>query len=114
MITLQSILRRRSQPLIGGEIDRDVLQSILSCALTAPDHKRLMPWRYIVCHPEHKEALTSLIVCSLPETSEDLRENQIKQVRRKLDFAPHIVICLLEINRCSVPAIEQILSAGAA
>lgn len=115
MINFQSILGRRSQPLIGGEIDRDELQSILSCALTAPDHKRLRPWRYIVCHPEHKEVLTWLIVSSLPETSADLRENQVEQVRRKLGFAPHIVICLLEFNRsCTVPEVEQVLSAGAA
>lgn len=115
MITLQSILNRRSQPLIGGEIERDELKSILSCALTAPDHKRLRPWRYIVCHPEHKETLTRLIVSSLQETSLDMKENQVEQVRRKLGFAPHVVICLLEINRCcSVPEIEQVLSAGAA
>lgn len=115
MINLQSIIGRRSQPLISGEIERENLQSILSCALTAPDHKRLRPWRYIVCHPEDKDVLTQLIVSSQPETSEDLRENQVEQVRRKLDFAPHIVICLLEINRSSsVPEIEQVLSAGAA
>lgn len=115
MKSLQNILERRSQPMSCGEIDQDELQSILSCALTAPDHKQLRPWRYIVCDPEHKEILAWLMVSSQPETSLETRERLVSQIRRKLNFAPHIVICLLDINRdSSVPEIEQVLSAGAA
>ncbi|MFR0687893.1 nitroreductase [Enterobacterales bacterium AE_CKDN230030158-1A_HGKHYDSX7] len=115
MISLQSILERRSQPLMTGEIDKHALHQILCCALTAPDHRRLRPWRYILCNPEHKEALIQLIASSLPATSEDLVANQLEQVRKKLSFAPHIVICVLDINRESnVPEVEQVLSAGAA
>ncbi|HYD97278.1 MAG TPA: nitroreductase family protein [Noviherbaspirillum sp.] len=112
MPIIDTILERRSQPIVEGAIDAAALETIFRCALTAPDHKRIRPWRYIVCNDEHKAALKQLILSTLPPHADAAERAQ--QVERKLGFAPHIVICALEFNRrCGVPDIEQILSAGA-
>ena len=112
---INTILERKSQPLVEGEIDAADLETIFKCALTAPDHKRLRPWKFIVCNPEHKATLKQLILSSKSWESEAEQLAGSQQVERKLiNFAPHIVICLLEINHSGVvPEIEQILSAGA-
>lgn len=114
MNIINTILERKSQPLVEGEIDPASLEAIFKCALTAPDHKRLRPWKFIVCNPEQKSSLQRMIVEAKQLESEAERLAYMSQVERKLNFAPHIIICLLEINRGGVvPEIEQILSAGA-
>ncbi|MFC4160293.1 nitroreductase family protein [Chitinimonas lacunae] len=114
MKTIETILARRSQKVIEGEIDGATLEAIFRCALTAPDHKRLRPWQFVVCHGQHKAALKEVLLAAKPFDSEIVRQAYIEQLERKLNFAPHIVICLLKINRSgAVPEIEQILSAGA-
>ncbi|AUH49395.1 nitroreductase [Chromobacterium sp. ATCC 53434] len=114
MSLVNTILQRKSQPLIDGEIPPSDLQDIFQCALTAPDHKRLRPWRFIVCHPEHKAMLIELIASSRPEDSGLSAASYRDKAERKLLATPHIVICLLDVNRTApVPEIEQVLSAGA-
>jgi len=112
---VDTILARQSQPFIEGEIDEAELASICRCALTAPDHKGLRPWRFILCGPTHKAHLQKLIIEATVAEGETDRAEQAARVARKLGFAPHIVICLLKIDRSGiVPEIEQVLSAGAA
>lgn len=113
---LTSILQRKSQPVLDGEIPADELRQILACALTAPDHKRLRPWHYILCNPEHKQRLREVIVAAEQPAGLDLasRQERLAKIDRKINAAPHIVICLLRLDRRGlVPEIEQILSAGA-
>lgn len=127
MNILNSILNRKSQPVIDGEIEQEDLQLILQCALTAPDHKALRPWKYIICRPQDKSALTELIyvatlklkaresavdVMDLPEGEMDTIKRKIIQ---KINSAPYIIIATLDVD-VDVPIneIELVLSAGAA
>lgn len=114
MSIVKTIPERRSQPRVEGEIAPAELEIIFKCALTASDHKRLHPWRFVLCHPEHKQALKDLILAARSPESEEAHLASMERVERRLDFAPHIVSCLLLINRGSgVPEIKQVLSAGA-
>lgn len=115
MSVVNSILARQSQPSIEGEIDEVDLAKICRCALTAPDHKGLRPWRFLLCGPAHKPDLQKLIVEATVDPRVADRTEHAERVVRKLSFAPHIVICLLDIDRTGlVPEVEQVLSAGAA
>lgn len=127
MNILNSILNRKSQPVIDGEVDQEDLQLILQCALTAPDHKALRPWKYIICRPQNKNALAELIyaatlnlkaqemgidVIELPASENETIKRKIEQ---KISSAPYIIIATLDVN-VDVPIneIELVLSAGAA
>jgi nitroreductase len=127
MNILNSILNRKSQPVIDGEIDQDDLHLILQCALTAPDHKALRPWKYIICRPQDKNSLVELIytatvklkvqkanidVTDLPENEKDVIKRKITQ---KINSAPYIIIATLDANvEVPINEIELVLSAGAA
>src|ERR1700691_3098268 len=99
---MNTILTRQSQPSIEGEIDAVDLERICRCALTAPDHKSLRPWRFILCNPPHKQALQNLIVAATVQELDTDRSGMAERIARKLSFAPHIVICLLDIDRSGI------------
>ncbi|TQV84968.1 nitroreductase family protein [Aliikangiella coralliicola] len=114
MRLVRSILARKSQPLVEGEISIEDLHTIFSCALTAPDHKRLKPWRFIVCGPQQKAYFKEMITLSLRESNGEVNEITMKKIDRKLNSAPYIIICIAELNKqTSVPEVEQVLSTGA-
>ena len=127
MAILHSILNRKSQPVIDGTIDQEHLELILKCALTAPDHKALRPWRYIICCPENREALGDIIFrASLALKAQqangdvtDIAETEKEAIKRKIDqkmkSAPYIIIATLKVDvEVPINEIELILSAGAA
>ena len=127
MTILNSILNRKSQPIIDGEIDQEDLQLILQCALTAPDHKALRPWKYIICRPQDKVSLTELIytatlklkaqedTAEAPVFSEIETEAIKRKITQKINSAPYIIIATLDVDvEIPINEIELVLSAGAA
>lgn len=129
MSILKSIHYRKSQPVIDGEIPENDLMGILRCALTAPDHKALRPWKYIICRPQDKARLKKIIFDASVQliqthtveknSMDELAENELNgieaKIDKKLNCAPYIIICVLNV-RTDTPVceIEQVLSAGAA
>lgn len=124
---LNSILNRKSQPVIDGEVDQEDLRLILQCALTAPDHKSLRPWKYIICRPQDKNALSELIYAATLKLKVqdmgidvmDLPSNENQTIKRKIEqkvnSAPYIIIATLDVNvEVPINEIELVLSAGAA
>lgn len=127
MITVNSILNRKSQPVIDGEVAEEDLQLILKCALTAPDHKALRPWKYIVCRPQDKSTLIELISKATftlkvqeaeingIEFADSEREVLKRKIEQKVNSAPYIIIATLDVKvEVPIDEIELVLSAGAA
>ncbi|MEJ2419017.1 MAG: nitroreductase family protein [Exilibacterium sp.] len=73
--------------MIDGEAREEDLTTIFKCALTAPDHRKLRPWKFIVCKPSQKPLLQKLILSSTDVNESSDRHSQL---------------------------VEQVLSAGAA
>jgi nitroreductase len=97
-----------------GPTEEDLELMIMS-AVRAPDHGRLRPWRFVVIRKEAREKFGEVLALHLlrkmPSASQELLENE----RRKALRAPLIVV-VAQKSRPSekIPAMEQILSAGAA
>ena len=107
--------RRTVGKLVDPAPDEAALGRAFRAAMTAPDHKRLRPWRFLVIDGEARKELGALMAQSLkrrkPETNdEDLAREGGKSLR-----APMIIASIARIKTdTGVPEIEQLLATGAA
>ena len=114
MNTIDTILERRSaKGLTDPAPDAGALELLLECASRAPDHGRLRPWRFIVIRGAARERLGELM-------AEQLRRklpaaSALQRERQKALRAPLIIVIAAVCDLAArIPAIEQILAAGAA
>ncbi len=95
--------------------DERALQCILRAAVRAPDHGKLRPWRFSVIRGAARERLGALMAEALIRRHPDATPAQIQKEKSKPLRAPLILVVGARIDLDSrIPAIEQILSAGAA
>ena len=95
------------------------ISSAIGCAATAPDHKKLRPWRFIVtqgaARHEFGLALLKAAQAQAVKDGEVLSEKTIKKTQEMPLRAPVIITVVTQIQaHKKVPAFEQMLSAGAA
>ena len=98
---------------------RDQIESAIGCAATAPDHKKLRPWRFIVTQGEARHELGNALVAAAKEKAlkdgEELSEKTIKKTHTMPLRAPVIITVVTQMQEHKkVPPFEQMLSAGAA
>jgi nitroreductase len=107
----------RSSPaqLVDPGPDDAQIERMLRAAVSAPDHGRMRPWRFIVIRGEARSRFGQLMAESLKRREPTAPEDKLDAERKKAWRAPVIVIvaAVLQENP-KVPAIEQILAAGAA
>lgn len=116
MNTLDALLTRTSHgKLTVPAPGPDVLERAFACALRAPDHRVLRPWRYLVIEGEGLQKLGELFVAaSLAETA-DLAPDVIERLQKMPFRAPMIVVAVTVYkDDPKVPPEEQLLSTGAA
>ncbi len=92
------------------------LRQILTAAARVPDHKKLVPWRFIVFEGEARAAFGERLaeICALEE-AEPPSDVRLQTERERLTRAPLVVAVVSRIAQPpKVPEIEQTLSAGAA
>lgn len=90
------------------------LEQAIAAALTAPDHHRIHPWRFVVVQGEQRENFGQLLSDSLAQDGER-DQHQLERVKHHPLRAPMILICIMHYQpHTKVPAYEQILSCGAA
>lgn len=95
--------------------DAEGLERILAAALRAPDHGRLRPWRFLVIRGEARRRFGELLAESLRRRTPDAAETSLEAERAKALRAPVIVVVAVTPRDTQrIPAIEQVLSAGAA
>ncbi|HKE39435.1 MAG TPA: nitroreductase [Casimicrobiaceae bacterium] len=91
------------------------LHTILSAAARAPDHGRLRPWRFTVLKGIARDRLGALFAEAYRRRHPDATPAQIEKEKNRPLRAPLVVVVGAKVNHEShIPAIEQILSGGAA
>jgi nitroreductase len=107
--------RVSSESLVEPAPDELDLHLMLSAAVRAPDHGRLRPWRFVVLKGAARQRLGDLMAEALVHRHPDASAAQIEKERSKPFRAPMILAVAAKVVESSkIPAIEQVLSAGAA
>ena len=90
------------------------LEKAVRAALTAPDHHRLKPTRFVVVTSEQRAAFGEHLAKALADLGET-EPAQLERVKHHPFRAPLLVLALTTIqDHPKVPHFEQILSTGAA
>ena len=112
------LTRRSSRPAMlsdpGPSVDE--LNTILTAAARVPDHKKVVPWRFVVFQGEARRAFGEHLATVLEkEDAEAPSDVRLQAERDRFMRAPVVVAVISRINReRGVPEIEQVLSSGAA
>ena len=90
------------------------LEQAVQAALTAPDHHRLKPTRFVIVTAEQRAAFGEHLAKALADLGE-ADPAQLDRVKQHPFRAPLLVLALTSIqDHPKVPHFEQILSTGAA
>lgn len=110
-----AIAARRSCPKLEAPApDAAVLDRMISAAITAPDHGRLKPWRFLVIEGEGLVALGELFV-EAESASGEVSESQAKTLRGQPLRAPMILVAVANITpEHKIPVVEQQVTVGCA
>ena len=95
------------------------VKTAIGCAATAPDHKKLQPWRFIVTEGDARHelgnALAEAAQAQAVQEGEALSKKDIEKAHNMPLRAPMIITVVTKIQaHKKVPPFEQMLSAGAA
>ena len=90
------------------------LETAIQAALTAPDHHRLKPTRFVIIPAEQRASFGEYLTQALADTGE-MDAAQLARVKQHPFRAPMLVLALTKIqDHPKVPQFEQLLSTGAA
>jgi len=111
----QNIHQRQSiGHLVEPAPNAQQLEKAFQAALTAPDHHRLKPTRFVVIPSDQREAFGELLSKSLADMGE-ADPAQLERVKHHPFRAPLLVLALTQFQpHPKVPNFEQTLSSGAA
>lgn len=109
----QTVMPRRLQE--PGP-DAAQLQELLALAAAAPDHGQLTPWRFVVIAPAERGRLADAFALALTDRDPAVTEEQVLAAREKAHRAPllMVVVACLGTRDPDIPAIERLVSIGAA
>ncbi len=112
------LLQRYSTPakmLNDPAPDEAQLKKILEVAMSAPDHGRLRPYRFIVIQGDARYKLSNIFGEAVARRDPEVDPAYIKKQRDKPLRSPMIVVVVARLaDNPKVPEIEQLHSAGAA
>ncbi|MCP4332244.1 MAG: nitroreductase [Gammaproteobacteria bacterium] len=112
------LLERHSTParaLVEPAPDDKQLRLILKTALSAPDHGRLHPYRFISIRGDARGKLSEIFGKATQQREPDVDPAYLEKQKDKPLRSPLIVIVVASlIESPKVPQIEQMLAAGAA
>jgi len=100
-----------AEPAPRGE----ALDNLLRAALRASDHQRLRPWRFLIIDGEDRARLGQVFADAALAADPQVSAEKQAEIAAKALRAPLIVVVVARVREHpKVPAIEQLLSAGAA
>ena len=109
----QTVLPKR---LLAPGPDADQLHSLLGAAAAAPDHGRLLPWRFVIVPRAERASLAEAFASALRERDASATAEEFDRAREKAHRAPLLLLVVVD-GRCGDPEValaERILSAGCA
>jgi nitroreductase len=109
----QTILPKRLQAPGPNEAQ---LQILLGAAASAPDHRQLLPWRFVLVPTTARERLAQVFAQALVERDANALPEQVVQAREKAHRAPLLLLLVVDEARgdLEVSLHERTLSAGCA
>ena len=111
------ILDRHSTParlMTEPAPDSAQLRHLLEAAMSAPDHGRIQPYRFISIRGEGREALSRVFGEACQRRDPNVTPEYLKKQMDKPLRAPLIVVVVASlIESQKIPEIEQMLCAGA-
>lgn len=115
--TVELLWRRRSTPadcMTGPGPDAETLQAILTIAARAPDHRRVVPFRFIVFEKDARAKFGDVLADVFATDNHDAEQNRIEFERNRFLRAPVVVAVVSSVNPAhKTPVWEQALTAGA-
>ena len=117
MDAVEALTTRQSTGKFEGDAPSDeILNIVLGAAICAPDHGKLQPWKFLVFRGDARNQLGDIFAASLEKRILDAPTAQIEHERAKPLRAPLIIAVVAKVHQenTKIPAIEQVLSAGAA
>ena len=91
------------------------LDRILAAGVRAPDHGRLRPWRFLLIRGDARQRFGDVLAKALRLRKQEVSESALQAEHDKPLRAPLIIVVVAAVRgNTKVPAIEQIVSAGAA
>jgi nitroreductase len=116
MDALEALLTRRSiGQLVEPAPDDEALATMMRAGMRAADHGRLQPWRFIILRGAAREKLGEVMVEAARRHDPEAPSGLLKREREKPMRAPLILVVAAEIIEShKIPAVEQVLAAGAA
>lgn len=116
MEAIEALTKRVSgESLVEPAPDDLELHAMLSSALRAPDHGRLRPWRIAILRGDARRRLGDVMADALLRRHPDATSAQVEKERARPLRAPVVLVVGARIVESSkIPAIEQVVSAGAA
>lgn len=116
--TLELLLKRRSAKAAllttPGPTPAE-LDTILTCAARVPDHKKLVPWRFLVFEGEARAKFGDLLARTISAEDPAASAVRLDAERGRLTRAPVVVAVISRVvPNAAAPEIEQLLSCGAA
>ncbi len=117
MSGIDSLLSRRSIPaqcLTGPGPDEAQLARALAAAVCAPDHGRLQPWRFRLIRGAARTRFAELLVSAARARDPATPPAQLDKLGSRPLRVPLVIVASARLrDHPKVPAIEQLLSAGA-
>lgn len=116
---LQWITERRTvlpKRLVAPGPTPDQIEQLLAAAAAAPDHRQLVPWRFIEIPVSARAVLGEVFAEALRERAPGALEEELARARQKAQRAP--LLWLLVVDTAprdpDVPVHERLISAGCA
>jgi nitroreductase len=116
MDAVEALRRRYSDKVLKEPAPAGAaLETILESASRAPDHGRLRPWRFILIESAQRGALGDLLADQMRRSKPGSTLETLERERQKAFRAPLVIVVAAIPNpEAKIPAIEQVLAAGAA
>jgi len=110
----QNVSARR---LLAPGPDASQLDAMLEAAAAAPDHGRLLPYRFILVPRSQRWRLAEAFCLALIDRAPDATLEQIEAAREKAYRAPVLLLAVVDAGErdlSGIPAIEKVVAAGCA
>ncbi len=114
---LKHLLSRRSvsaNSLQEPGPSAEEIATILTAAARVPDHKKLVPWRFILFQGDARGAFGEVLAEVCEKEEKDVSKFRLETEAERFLRAPLIIGVVSRVVKAPAPEWEQILSAGAA